>query len=327
MRRGAAIIAAIFVFAWFAGCKRGEVSTTMQTQQPSAEEAALKDLLKYAQQTGQTLEELQQTLSEWQASQRAEEGPSSIEQDLSVLKRLLSQAQAAVGKKATKESLNLIARMSRVARGLLAELPGQQVAVRVERALSALGQETPDASAATKAILSAIDACLKAKDAPLVPNVVKELEAAKQAATSDAQKAREHLMSVLDACANDQAARWAYYIVKGLEGAFGAVGREAWPVAKAELEQVGLLIDKLSAAARGQKAQAAEQQPTQSDSSPQHPSATSEQQEPVQGQSPSAASTPEPAEKPAGRHSVQPSPSEQPPGLAEQPPEAQKQEE
>ncbi len=256
MRRAATVVAALFVLIAIFGCKRGEV-TTAEGQGPSQEEAALKDLLKYAQETGQTLEQLRQTLNEWKASQRAEEGPSSIEIDLDVLSLLLSQAKAAVDKHEAKQSINLIARMSRVARGLLAELPGQRVAVRVERALAALSKETPDVSAASEAILSAIDACLKAKDAPLVPNVVKELEAAKEATTTDPARAKEHLIAVLDACAKDQAARWAYYVVKGLEGAFNAVGREAWPVAKAELEQVGILVEKLRAAAKGQQAQQA----------------------------------------------------------------------
>ena len=276
MRRAAATVTMLLILISAFGCKRGEVTATAEQQQPSQEEAALKDLLKYAQATGQTLEQLQQTLNEWKASQRAEEGPSSIQLDLDVLASLLVQAKAAVDKQSVKESTSLIARMSRVARGLLAELPGQRVAVRVERALSALNKENPDVSAASEAILAALDACLKAKDAALVPNVVKELEAAKQAATQDPAKAKKHLMAVLDTCAKDQTARMAYYIVKGLEGAFGAVGREAWPVAKAELEQVGILIDKLRAAARGEKAEkaeAAQAAPSGEGEQPQQPAA------------------------------------------------------
>lgn len=252
----AAAVVIFLVVVTAVGCKRGEVGGEGQAQ-TTPEQAALQDLLKYAQQTGQTLEQLRDTLTQWQAAQEAEKGPSPVSMDLNVLSRLLDQARAEVQKRSANESLALITRMTRVSRCLLAELPGQQVAVRVERALSALSGDTPDAAMASQAILAAINVCVGSKDAALVPNVVKDLEAAKGALSSDISAARDRLFSVLEQCANDNAARWAYYMVKGLESAFEAVQREAWPVASAELEQVGELISKLRAAAAGTQAEKA----------------------------------------------------------------------
>jgi hypothetical protein len=236
------------------GCQKSEVGAPSEQEQAS--QKALADLLKYAQETGQTLEQLQQTLAQWRAAQQQEARVSPVETDLKVLRSLLATAQGAIENKSVDTSLAVLKRMNRVARGLLAELPGQRIALRVERALAALTGEAPEARAASEAILSALDASLNAPEAALVPNVASDLEAAKSAVASDAKAATQALLTVLDKCGRDRAATWAYYIVTGLDGAFEAVQREAWPVAKAELEQVAELIKKIEAAVAGGQPQA-----------------------------------------------------------------------
>jgi hypothetical protein len=209
-------------------------------------------LLKYAQETGQTLAELRQNLAHWRAAQEQEAGPSSIAQDLEVLRFLLHRARSAVEQRQGAESAALLTRMSRVARALLAELPGQLVAVRVERALMALGQDSPDVARASAALLAATDVCLGARDAALVPNVVKDLEAARASLSKDPKQAQQQLEAVLAVCGRDEAARWAYFLVQGLTSAFEAVQREAWLVAEAELQQAEELVKKLEAARAGE---------------------------------------------------------------------------
>ncbi len=253
MTRAAAVAALAFgcmmLTLGVTGCRTGEVST--QVEQDQASKEALAELLKYAQETGQSLVQIQRNLDQWRAAQQQEAQISSVEADLAVLRSLLSNARAAVDNKQVDVALGLLKRMARVARGVMAELPGQRIALRVERALMSLSGDQPDGARAAQAILSALDATLNAREAALVPDVVKDLEAAKAAATSDAQAAKQHLMVVLDKCGKDQAATWAYFIVEGLDGAFGAVQREAWPVAAAELEQVEVLVKKLQTALAG----------------------------------------------------------------------------
>ncbi len=246
MIRSWAWAAAILVgLALAAGCQKGRVeeqAAEEAEQQPSPE---LQALLKLVQETGQSVEQLRQSIAQWKAAQEASTAFAPVRTDLAVLRRLRQKALAAVEAKNSNELQAILTRMNRVARAVLAELPGQQVAVWVERALNALDQEPPNAQAAAAAILSAIDACVKAREPTLVPDVVKTLEAAQKSVTSDVAAARQQLMQVVSKCGKDKAGRIAYYMVAELEGAFKAAVRDAWPVVKAELEQVGNLIGQL----------------------------------------------------------------------------------
>lgn len=270
------------------GCQTGKV--TQSQEEGQASQKALDDLLKYAQETGQTLGDLQQTLARWRAAEEQDTRVSAVAQDIRVLKSLLGSARAAIDSKQEEAALGLLKRMNRAARGLLAELPGQRIALRVERALMELKGDEPDGAAASEAILSALDAALNAREAALVPDVVKDLEAAKRAVTSDAKAATEMLLVVLGKCGSDDAAAWAYYLVEGLDGAFQAVQRKAWPVAAAELEQVEELLGKLDRAVSGAQ---------------QEPEAGGTQ---APGETPTTGSQPEgaPATAPAGRAPGQP---------------------
>jgi len=231
------------------GCQTGKV--TQSQAEGQASQKALDDLLRYAQETGQTLGDLQQNLARWRAAEQQDAQVSPVAQDIKVLRSLLGSARAAIDSKQEEATLGVLKRMNRMGRGLLAELPGQRIALRVERALMELKGDEPNGAAASEAILSALDASLNAREAALVPDVVKDLEAAKAAVTTDAKAATETLLAVLGKCGSDDAAAWAYYLVEGLDGAFQAVQRRAWPVAAAELEQVEELLSKLDRAVSG----------------------------------------------------------------------------
>lgn len=233
-----------------AGCQKGEVSPPSAADE--AQQRALSELLKYAQETGQTLDDLRQTLARWRAAEQEKAAISPVRADVAVLSSLLSQATKAADNHDASACLAVLKRMSRVARNLLAQLPGQQVAVRVERALAAMAGEQPDVEQASAAILSALDVAINAREATLVPDVVNDLEAAKAAISSDASSARTSLLAVVEKCGRDKVAAWAYYIVEGLDNAFDAVQREAWPVVSAELEQVNNLIGRIRGAITGQ---------------------------------------------------------------------------
>ncbi len=245
-------VCAIALTFSIAGCKRGKAGESPTEQVSEQQQRALQELLKYAQETGQTLDELRQSFAKWKAAQSTSAGPSSIRTDIAVLSALVAEASKAVEQHNAEAALSLLRRMSRVARALLSELPGQQIAVRVERALLNLRDEQPDVEAASRFLLQALDACLNASEATLVPDVASELEAAKSSLPSNPAAARSKLIAVLDRCGKDQVAVWAYYIVEGLDNAFEALGRKAWPVVAAELSQVKNLIQKINQAVTGQ---------------------------------------------------------------------------
>jgi len=235
------------------GCQRGQPPTQPGGvggggQAASAQEQALQELLKYAQETGQTLEQVRQDLERLAATQR-ERGTSAVQTDLHVLSVLLNQAREAVAAKDSAKSQALLARMGRVGRGLLAELPGQKAALCIERAVAFLSAEVPDTAAARAALASAADALAQAKDTGLVPNVGKSLESARGLIDTKPEEARRWLEAALDECAKDKVATWAYNITLDLTSAFQAVQREAWLVAAAELDQVQTLITRLQSAA------------------------------------------------------------------------------
>ncbi|MCX7598298.1 MAG: ATP-dependent Clp protease proteolytic subunit, partial [Armatimonadetes bacterium] len=234
------------------GCQRGQPPAQPGTSgggtQASAQDQALQELLKYAQETGQTLEQVRQDLERLAASQR-ERGASPVLTDLRVVSVLLTQAREALAAKDSAKSLALLARMGRVGRGLLAELPGQQAALRIERALTFLSADAPDAAAARAALASVADVLAQAKDTGLAPDIAKSLESARSLIDTKPEEARRWLEDALDKCANDKVATWAYQITLGLTSAYQAVQREAWLVAAAELDQVQALITKLQSAA------------------------------------------------------------------------------
>lgn len=235
------------------GCQRGQppaqpTAPGAGAQTASPQDQALQELLRYAQETGQTLEQVRQDLERLAATQR-ERGASPVLTDLRVLSMLLSQAKEAVTAKDAPKSQALLARMGRVARGLLAELPGQQAALRLERAMAFLSADAFDTAAARAALASAADALAQAKDTGLAPDIAKNLESARSLLDSKPEEARRWLEDALDKCANDKVATWAYHITLDLTSAFQAVQREAWLVAAAELDQVQALITKLQSAA------------------------------------------------------------------------------
>ncbi|MCD6350957.1 MAG: hypothetical protein J7M26_02460 [Armatimonadetes bacterium] len=259
------------------------------------DQKALQDLLRYAQETGQTLEQLQQTVARWQASQEEGAKKAAVATDLEVLSSLLAQARKAGEAKDAKAMRSALRRMNRMARGILAELPGQVIAQRAERALWALSKEPAETDAAAAAILYAVDAAVNAREPKLVPDVVGDLEAAKAAMGKDVEAAKTRLLSVEDKCGRDAAALKAYNTVVALEGAFQALQREAWPVVVAELEEVEILLKDLKQLAGVQPAQAEAQQEAGTGQQPAAPEAGGAANQP-EGNPPAEAQTPgEPA--------------------------------
>lgn len=267
------------------GCQRGQPPAqpggSGTGAQASPQDQALQELLRYAQETGQTLEQVRQDLERLAASQR-ERGASPVQTDLRVLSMLLSQAKEAIAAKDAATSQALLARMGRVARGLLAELPGQQAALRIERAVAFLSADAPDTAAARAALASAADALAQAKDTGLAPDIAKNLESARSLVDTKPEEARRWLEDALDKCASDKVATWAYYITLDLTSAFQAVQREAWLVAAAELDQVQALITKLQSAASVTPA------PAQGQPQGTAPAAGTEQAPAAAGEAPSA---------------------------------------
>jgi hypothetical protein len=180
-----------------------------------------------------------------------------VQPDLKVLGALLGWARKSATSKDPTNANAWLVRANRMARAILAELPAQQVAVQIERALAADAAQPADTATASAAIGAAIDLLTKTPDQALAPDVLQRLQAVKDRVVSDPLNAAEELQALLAQCASDKAANWAYQITLSLSGATEAVGREAWPVVTAEIEQAEALLAKIGDAATGTPAPAA----------------------------------------------------------------------
>jgi hypothetical protein len=238
------------------GCQRGEVPAGVAAPasqgQPTVnpQDQALQELLRYAQETGRTLEQVRQDLEQLAVTQK--EGANAAAQaDLAVLAELVTQAKERVGAKDAAQAGGLLTRMGRVARSVLAEMPAQKAAVQAERALSALGAATPDTARAARAIAAGLDEVSRVGGL-VSADVTTDLKGAAESLQTKPDDARKWLAAALDACAADRAAVWAYYMTLELTGAYQDVQREAWGAAAAQLDQVQAWITGLQSAAASQ---------------------------------------------------------------------------
>jgi hypothetical protein len=178
--------------------------------------------------------------------------PASVQPDLKVLGWLLGWAKKSAASQDPSSTGEWLKQSNRVARAVLAELPAQSVAVDLERAITAVSAQTPDTAAAGAALGAAVDLLAQTPDQTLVPaDVAARLKALKDQVASDPAKSMDELNALLVICGQDKPSTCAYQIGKCLDDAGDAIGREAWPVVTAEIEQAETLMKKIGDAAAG----------------------------------------------------------------------------
>ncbi len=251
----ATVVLLLLLTTGLTGCEKGAPpSPEEQVQapkQPSAEETqALQQLQSYAQEKGLTLQDVMQRLTQPQPEGQTV-APPSVQPDLKVLGWLLGLAKKSAASQDAANAAEWIKQANRMARAVLAETPAQQVAVAIERATTAVSAQPQDATAASTAIAAAVDFLARTPDQTLVPDVAARLKVVQDGLTANPAGATTELNALLAICAQDKPATWAYQIGESLSGATEALGREAWPVVTAEIEQAEALMKKIGDQAAG----------------------------------------------------------------------------
>jgi hypothetical protein len=234
------------------GCKRSEVAAPTSSAEPSSDSAQiLAEVRKYQEATGSDLRALVEEVKRQQSVQTERAGDPPVVRDLAVARTAVADAKLAVDSKSTESEAAALGRLQRACLYLAAELPAVQVAQQVDRALQAVRQTEAVASrefmVASMALLAASAAAVNGRPPALVPDVLKELDAAK--ASLDAGKpdeARKSLAAVLDKTSTHPSVVVLAQARQAVAGAQEALGRQAWPVVAAELTELQGRLDELA---------------------------------------------------------------------------------
>jgi hypothetical protein len=213
----------------------GETVNTEAAPVLSERDRILQEILDYQKRTGEDLESLAAQL------RGGETGALPLEQDLDVAQGLLSSAQSAAGSHSQATLAVLLSRLDAALSSVQGDLPAAAVARACERALSASqrysGQEAKTQMSGL--LLAARNVCQNSPYATLVPSVDAALKSAKE--DVDAGRldgALPKIQQALEGASEHRSLAILADCRMAVEGAGQAASRQAWIVAKAQLEQL-----------------------------------------------------------------------------------------
>lgn len=234
------------------GCERSLAPSSLQTPQDQSA-AALEQIRQLQEKTGQNMAWLTEQIRRQQALQADQAGNPPLVKDLAAARYYLTQAQTAANV-STKDDKTLTAALRplrRVINAMAAELPAVLIAQRVDRAIYLIHSQQANGSkeltAAAPELLAASDLAVNGRPAAIVPDVLKEIEAARTAVgKGSAADALQTLQSVLDRLEADSMIGVLERAQAAVTGAQQAQARTAWPVVAAELEELDNILSGLS---------------------------------------------------------------------------------
>lgn len=235
------------------GCKTGPL--------PSAEEKArallsgqvdpeqkkvLDGILDEQKETGQTIDALAKEIARREAVAAEAAGPSPLQRDYNVARALLVSIRRAVNSEEYQPAAALLERLLATIQAMAAECPAGAIMQHLERASYALHGTSVglEADIASGSLLAALDVALKTADAPVVPDLARDLEAAKaQVDGGEFAKARERVDEFIGTVRLHRTLVTLRRAAEGVRGARAAMDREAGPVVLAELDQLSELLN------------------------------------------------------------------------------------
>lgn len=232
------------------GCQRS--ATSGAGAEPADQNAlVLQQLRDYQDKTGQRLDALMSQIKDQQKLAESRAGDPPLVRDLAVARGAVVEAQKAVQVKNADAAAAAIRRLKRVVQAMNAELPGMIIAQHVDRAIYQINTQTAvggkEFVGASSELLEASDAYVNGRPVALVPNVAKDLDAARSALDKgDGAEARQTLDAVLATATNTPAAVALGRAQAALRGAEDALGRQAWPVLEAEFTELDNLLAELA---------------------------------------------------------------------------------
>ncbi len=218
---------------------------------------------KALDQYGGNLQGLLDEFRQMKAQQEDTGGVKALGEDIQVCRALSSAARRAANDKKPTETAAALNRLGPALISLRATLPAARVAEAVERAAAALNSyETEDAVKIASRDLMQAQEIRGSAPATLAPDILKDLESAKQqVGKSDISAANQTLLRIIDTLAGDESVRSAAQALATGRGAQEALGREAWGVVLAELDNLDALLAALGQKVEGAKTALAGEKP------------------------------------------------------------------
>ncbi len=217
--------------------------STAQTDVTAEQRALLEDIKAIQQQTGQNLEALVKDAQQRAARERSAEGLAGVVEDVMAAQDIIGDAIEAADLQKGTEASAAISRLRGIAHGMLAECPASMVGRHCERALAYLSLSTPRLQEAAAELTTAYDVTVDGGDPAGVQTL---LDQAKTHLNSgDAHNASRVIVTIVSKTGGEKTVLLVSQMLAGLDGAAAALDREAWPVLRAELQEVRRMLDDL----------------------------------------------------------------------------------
>jgi hypothetical protein len=247
-------VAVVIMLVGLVGCNRtpaGQPGAVNDGESEAQRDELLKAMLQYQKETGESLQTLKEEIQRRQSLEADKAGDPPVVRDLGVTRYALSEAQKAAQAKNAEAMGTALGRLKRVLAALAAELPAAVIIQHADRAQYYVQTQQAVGSRefvnASLALLSASDAALKGRPASLVPEVLKDIEAAKSAADKgSAEDALRALGDVITKASGHPSLAQVRRMAAAVRGAEEALFRQAWPVIGAELTELEERLDELS---------------------------------------------------------------------------------
>lgn len=218
------------------------------------QEQMLKQIIEYQERSGSTLEALVEEMQRQEALERAPSGIQRLGSDVRVAKALVGAARRAVNAKFVDKTTAALQRLEPALVGLRSQVPAAAIAQYLERALMAIStySEEEAINIASACLLGAVEVAMKAP-ARLVPDVMKDIERAKARVDhGDLTKGANQILSILEQLAEHDSIALVGKALGEARGIEQAVGREAWSVAAAGIDQLESLLSELQQQVEGE---------------------------------------------------------------------------
>jgi hypothetical protein len=232
------------------GCKRSAAPVAGQV--PQDPNALLQQQIKqYQEETGRNMAALMDELKRQQSLENSKAGDPPLVRDLAAARFFLNDAQQAAEAKSVESMTPALAVLRRVTADLAGDLPGTQIAQHLDRAVYLIRNQqaagSKEYAAASLELLAASEAAVNGRPAAAVPEVLKDIQAAKAAADRGAPgEALQSAQTALTAIASHPLASLLNQVQAAVRGAQDALDRQAWPVVTAELAELDNRLTELS---------------------------------------------------------------------------------
>ena len=211
------------------------------------DQEVLGEIRDYLKESGSTLDALVQEVQRRETLERVPGGIAALGTDVRVAKALVGAARRAATSKGVDKTTAALNRLYPALGNLRSQIPAALITQHLERALVAISTSSAEEAVnlASGYLLKAVDVAMQSP-ARIVPDVMQDIERAKSSVDkNNLGKGANEILAVLDKLAGHESIEIVEKAIGEAAAAQQAVGREAWPVISAELDQLDGLLAKL----------------------------------------------------------------------------------